>query len=322
MERKECIVITLRIRNHPELAKKWISEMQYFTPKLMSLGNRTNYKMVSYKEKKFLNELDMALEEEEYSVKLWDRGNGLLGIIKNNHNITTMLDVLLEYDIFLSNQEKIYSLINNIMNEAGVVGISVSATDSRWQNNTELEPYKSANRSLEGIPLKKHPYRKGMQAVDVDQLPGHEEVVGGIWFGAVWKMWFHESYYQYVPREGVENFKDCYSNEEISDTCRCITLYQNVLDYEKPENRERQIKFKEAVRFQESVEKLKETVKNMPQNPHMEINKGEFEHGGVKQVRVYLDDDENQVRKEKASKVRIVEYDESDKVIWKDIVIL
>ena len=203
------------------------------------------------------------------------------------------------------------------MNQSGIVGRIVSLEDNFWQNNIDIDLYAERNKSLEGIPLREHPVFRGKQAVDIEKLPGYEVQIGNVWFGSAWKMWFNNVYYQFISKECIENFDSCYRNEEISDTCRCITLYLDVFDYSDFENRKRQWKFKEEINFKETVTKLKEIdiCKNI--DPHMEIFNGQFEHGGVKLIKIYLDENENCISFKKASKVRIEEYNQKGVLVWK-----
>ena len=130
-------------------------------------------------------------------------------------------------------------------------------------------------------------------------------------------MWFNDFYYQYIPKESIENFSDCYSNEKLSDTCRCITLYENLWDYNNPEKRQRQWKFKEAINFVENVNKLKSNKELTNSDPHFEILNGQFEHGGVRLFKFYFDKEGKDTTKSRASIVIIEEYDENKNLVWK-----
>ena len=140
--------------------------------------------------------------------------------------------------------------------------------------------------------------------------------IGNVWVGAVWKMWFNNSYYQYVSREGIENFRECDSNVALSDTCRCIRLHEHFWEYAKAENRERQRKFKESINFDETVERMGKMAV-CSDDSHIEIMNGKFEHGGEKLIKIYLDKDGNNIEKSKAQSVKIIEFDKKGLPIWR-----
>lgn len=312
------IEIKLCIRNDLQYVKEWFLKLLLFKPDRMKLQNYKKGKFISYNEKIFIEEMNKEIINSNYSIFVKDYKNSITCFLNYDSPGISILTATLAYDIFRDNEEKIYSLTNEIMGNVGIVGRIVSSEDYFWQNNIDISMYADRNKSIKDIPLVEHPIFRGKQAVDIKKLPGYEEQVAYIWVGATWKMWFNSSYYQYVSEYGIANFEACYSNEKISDSCRCITLYENVLDYEKRENRRRQWDFKKAIKFEETVKVVKEKSVSKYNDPHMEISNGQFEHGGVKLFTVYLDDNNNSVTKSKASKMKIVEYDQAGNVVWQN----
>jgi len=318
MNNKSSITIKLCIRNNIDYAREWIIKMCLFNPTEMKFKHYKKGNYTSYNQEKFMDEIYKEGDTNDYRISLQDMTNYINSFMNGNSKEIAILSAILDYDIFIKNEEKIYSVVNDIMIHVGIVGRIASLEDNFWQNNIEVAEYKRNKRSLLGVPLKPHPIFKGEKAVDVERMPGYEVQIANIWFGSAWKMWFNSSYYQYVPEYGIANFDACYSNEKISDFCRCITLYENVLDYEKHENRRRQWEFKKAIKFEETVKRIKEKGILKHNDPHMEILNGNFEHGGVKLFTVYLDDNNNSVTKSKASKMKIVEYDQAGNVVWQN----
>lgn len=316
MDNKNRVTIMLSIKNNIDYAREWMMQMALFNPTKMKLRHYKKNKFVSYKEKVFVEEISKEIDETNYSFMLEDDINVIDAFMNCNSTEVAILSAMLDYDIFIRNEEKIYTFINDIMTQTGIVGRIASLEDHVLQNNIDVEEYKRRKKSLFGVPLKPHPIFKGQKAIAVEKLPGYEELIGNITFGADWKMWFHDSYYQYVSEDAIVKFQDCYSNEKISDTCRCITLYENLLDYDKYKHRRRQWKFKKATKFKETVKELKEKGTLANNDPHIEISNGDFEHGGVKMFRVYFDEKGNTVRKSKATKVKIAEYNQAGKIVW------
>lgn len=316
MDNKERVTICLSVRNNIDYAREWMMQMALFNPTDMKLRHYKKGKFVSYKEKKFVEEISKEIDETNYSFMLMDDNNVIDTFMNGNSTEVAIFSAILDYDLFVRNEKKIYTFINNIMTQIGIVGRIASLKDKFWQNNIDVEEYKRCKKSLLGVPLKPHPIFKGKKAVAVEKFPGYVVFIGNITFGADWKMWFHDSYYQYVSEDAIVKFQDCYSNEKISDTCRCITLYENLLDYDKCKNRRRQWKFKKETKFKETVKELKEKGTFTNNDPNIEILNGDFEHGGVKMLRIYFDEKGNEIRKSKATRVKIAEYNQAGKIVW------
>ncbi len=318
MDQKERVAIKLCIKSNADYVKKWLTYMKLFEPKEMKFKKYKNGKFVSYKKNVFGEEVDRELKGKEYDIFLQGDQN-YINCIKTNNNQVIRLLAIINYSTFIDHENDIYLLINEIMSEVGIVARIVSLEDNFWQTNMDVDYYLNENKSLEGIPLKKHPIFQNEKAVDVEKLPGYETQIENIWFGAAWKMWFNDEYYQFVSREAIADFEDCYSNAKISTNCRCITLYSHVLDYNKSENRQKQWNFKSAIKFQEIVENLKQISKPMEGTVNVEILNGEFEHGGIKKILVYLDDNNNSISKAQASKIRVTEYNSKGEIVWESM---
>lgn len=319
MIKKERITIRLCIRNNLEYVRSWMMQMKLFTPTNMRFQHYKKGKTIEYNENVFVSEIEKETINVFYDVLVKNNSNSIGCFMNVNSDTIAILSAVLEYDIFLEFEEKIYTLISEIMNQTGVVARIASLEDNYWQNNIDLDAYKLRNKSLKGIPITSHPIFKTEKAVDVEKLPGYEAQIGNIWFGAGWKMWFNDFYYQFISEEGIEKFNNCYQNQKVLDSCRCVTLYKNILEYDKKENRKRQWEFKRAINFIEVVRNLKATGITTSDNPHMEISNGKFEHGGIKLFKIYLDENDKCISKDKAVKTKVLEYATNGQMIWSAI---
>jgi len=318
-KKEEIVLIDLFIHNDSAMIKKWFEEMKLFVPKQMvgSLLTKGNYK--KYNEKTFFANVEKEFTKEKFNISYHEENNSISATRNRNSKDISIISAGLEVDLYKDHEEEITFLINNIMEKNGVVGRIVHYDDNFWQNNMDKNYYNLHNKSLDGIPLRKLPKHQNKVIVDIQKMPGYEEVVNNIWFGAAWKMWFASPYYEYIPEETLANFTDCYKNEKLPSDCICITLYENVNDYDEPENRELQWKFKKAVDFDNVVDAARKAKKYKSAGPETEIKEGNFSHGGVKLFRVYLDINGHNVPKSKATKVRVIEYDKSGKVVWSEV---
>jgi len=312
------VYIRINIDNNPTHVKNWFVKLLLFTPNSMSFRNQTQNKHVSYKKEKFFHYLNKETMLEHYNITCGDMKNTVRCINNSASNGLLIASAILDKELYIKYEEDINKYIDELMNEIGIVAYVSDLTDDFWQNNKQVEMYDYRDKSIEGIPLKADEIFKDKMAVDVEKLPGYGEQIDNIWFGAAWKMWFGEPYYEFISKESIEKFKDCYKNEKITDNCRCITLYEDMDDYKNPENRERQWKFKETIDFQNVVERLRETGINSVDDPELEIETGNFEHGGVRLFKEYFDSEGNSVPKSKASKMRITEHGKNGGVVWED----
>ena len=317
MDIKDIVSISVYMKNNPKYSLKWMTELKCFNPTGMKLDHYKKGRSVKYKEDVYNKELKQKILDDEYRIQIDDLNNSVECFVSDYSENVVIATANLEYDIYYLNEKSILSIISDIMVNVGIVATIEDLTDWFLQNTNDVSDYKVYQKSLAGIPLVEDPYVRGKKIIDVEKLPGYGQQIGSIWVGAAWKIWFGRPYYEFVPRECIERFQECYSNEKISDDCYCITLYKDLNEYSKPENRKRQWKFKEAINFPAVVKKLKEREKNREKNPSIEIKSGNFEHGGMKQFWYYVDSDNNLVKKSNAVKIKIHEYDRAGYIIWR-----
>ncbi|MFV0394903.1 MAG: hypothetical protein ACK5LC_10990 [Coprobacillaceae bacterium] len=313
MSTDDRVSINLCMSNCPIISIKWMELLDLFKPTDMRIRHYKNGKNVKYNEKTLMNKMQDEFKFDKFDVYVTNRKSNIHCFKNQNYNGTVLATAVLEYDTYMENESRINLLINEIMDESGIVARAVSLTDSVWQSNTQVEMYEMKGKDISGVPLIDSKTFKGQKEVDVIKLPGYEEQIDGIWFGASWKMWFNQAYYEFIPQEAIERFTDCYENKKISDMCTCITLYEDVMDYDNPENRKRQWKFKEVINFQKIVTELKKVGINRSNDPHVEILDGSTPITRINKM--YLDDNGNNVVRSKATKIKIIEYDRAGRII-------
>ncbi|MDQ0899379.1 hypothetical protein [Paenibacillus sp. V4I7] len=132
----------------------------------------------------------------------------------------------------------------------GTVGFAVSDEDQKWQNTTNIERYKDANKPLENLvlKLKTNVFKKEELVVDKECLPGHNHYVKrGLWFGSCWTMWFGNEYFNFISKESLLAFRDGFETKELEDGSVVITLYDDIWDFNNPENRDIQWSFRKKL---------------------------------------------------------------------------
>ena len=143
----------------------------------------------------------------------------------------------------------------------GRVGFVCSSLDYYWQNNEDPKDYERKGKSLEGVVLKQDPLFRSRQIVDVEMLPGHSHNKFDSWFGSCWTMFFGLSYFQFIPSDVLLSFKDGYETVHFPNGAIRIKLYQDVWDYEDPQNRLIQWNFRRSVGMDEIAHGLKQKNK-------------------------------------------------------------
>lgn len=310
------ISINLFLKNKANIIEEWFKKMKYFAPTSMLL--ELTKKQRKFGDKNFFLDLLKEISKDKFSMYYHD-GKNRVSCHKSYENIDSiLLSAVFEKEVYDKNKEEIYLLINNIMVNFGIDGRIVDSTDDYWQHNIFLRNYDTFKKSSIGIPLKINHNNTSENLVDVEKMPGYAVDINNVWHGAAWKMWFNKPYYEYVAKEVIENYKDCYKNEKLSNDCFCITLYENMEDYDKPENRELQWKFKKAINFDELLRKVKEIESRNKKkvDPEIELETGEFENGGKRRKITYLNDVFEITHKSKATQAEIIEYDGNGKFIW------
>ena len=142
-------------------------------------------------------------------------------------------------------------------------------------------------------------------------------MVDDLWFGSCWAMWFGNDYYQYIPESLIASFKDGFENMQLDSGARRVLLYEDISSFDKLENREIQQKF----RYVTGMDVVAHELMNKPPesvDPTIEILNGQFEHGGTKMMKRYLDKENEMIEKSKAVRVEIREFEVIDNR-WKTV---
>ena len=299
---------------------EWFTIIECFQPKDMRCKKLTKGKFRKYNKKKFYEALEQELVDADSSIKTCDDNNEIW-VYKNHNNGKNMLfKCTLDNNTFKNNMRNIFTMIDRfiIQNKAifSYVGL---LSDLFLQNNEDISEYELAGKSLKNARIKKSDIFEDEDIIDIEYNPGHYHIIMGMYFGSFWKMWFGEEYFQYVPKELLKSFKDCYENKQLSENSFRITLYEDPWDFDKEENRERQWSFRKHTGIDEVAERLEEAAKNQPVddgNTKIEIFEGEYEHGGIRICKYYYNEKDELIEKSKASKIVTYELGKSSEIVW------
>jgi len=95
--------------------------------------------------------------------------------------------------------------------------------------------------------------------IDLESVPTHHHFImtgDKLWFGACAIMYFSELYYKYIPKEKWERFSDCEENIVLENGLRKVVLYNDLSDFENPDNRKKQWAFRKQLGIDEVAHKL------------------------------------------------------------------
>lgn len=237
-----------------EMVKEWCAEVSNcFTPERMRGVYISNQKSCKYNKKKLYNGLEKELNSQKTLLSLFDEKNRFT-ISKNaQENDTATISLIIDKSLVLVD---IDGMIDSFMSQCGIVAFKCSLDDDFWQNAEDLSYYTSENKSLEGIKTKTRLYGNREEIVDIEYNPGHSHTARGIWFGSCYRMWFGKAYYQYIEKQELQKFDNCYENKELENDVIRITLYEDMWAYDKRENRKIQWDFRKRTGMDEATHRL------------------------------------------------------------------
>ena len=286
--------------------------LEVVTPKKIAGHNYKSGNKYRY----FYKRLPEVFEEEmnESNKKIHFRLEGdefNLSIKKESWDDSYAILLSIKYDI----EEKIFEKIESfILKEAFIA--------SKSDHNDDLKQNVKTVYLLENGEETEEPNQMGEKGVrieprtinDLQKYPGIRLAYG---LGAFYCMWFGKGAYELLDKDSLRSFP-CYENIVLDNDVTRITLYENILEYDKKENRDKQREFLKELRIEEistkiSQEKSEERKHNV--DPEINIKEGNFEHGGVRLIQTYLKDGEIAHRSE-ADSVEERELDENGKEVF------
>ncbi|MFS1514418.1 hypothetical protein VQL36_18610 [Chengkuizengella sp. SCS-71B] len=297
--------------------KKWFNNLVYFDPKKMMVPNIGGGKVRKYVPQTFYEALDKITGKDIFSIML-DGDRNYFTFTKGP--FLCSISFRLNGEIYLKDQNIILENLDDLFkSHQSVVAYMCTSKDDFLQNNTDIDLYISKGKSLEDVRLKQHDVLKKRQVIDIEFNPGHSHLIRDVWFGSCWRMWFGEQYFQYIPKEVLLNFKGGYETTELETGLIRITLYEDMWEYDKVENREIQWQFRRQVGMDEVAHLLKDKrVKIENLNPAIEILTENLQHGGIRGVTYYINENKEVVPKSEATRRYSYEVDERGNVIWSE----
>lgn len=155
-------------------------------------------------------------------------------------------------------------LVDKLMLDRGMLAYKCSQEDIFWQNMQDISIYEFYHRSMKGLRIIKSPLKIHELIIDIEKNPGHSHNIRRVWFGAWHKMWFGEEYYQFVSKERLERYKNCYENKYLGNNVIRVTLFEDIWDFENKRNRKRQRKFRRYMKIDRVAKRYRKSRKIDP----------------------------------------------------------
>lgn len=254
--------------------------------------------------------------ESRFTISVLDELGNSITISKRSDQVTH-LAIRLDSELFNNFREEILSILTKYFVDVdGIVGNAVSMMDNLLQNSTNLDTYTRANKSLEDIKIIPSPIMKDEMIIDIEQQPGHFHLVGNLWYGCCWKMWFGANY-SHFANDILLSFQECYENRALDNGTVQITLYENVWDYDLPENRARQLAFRKHTGIDEVAHALMKTPKDENPDPSISIEtEAACTHGEGRLVTYYYNAEGELSPKSQAVRYKSYEFRGDGQLVW------
>ncbi|MBH5320959.1 hypothetical protein I6N90_24545 [Paenibacillus sp. GSMTC-2017] len=318
------IVFKIIVPNEMVTAKNmvsWLENLLLFQPDTMVSGDLFGRKELNFDKalllnrmnKKSLNRMSISLNsnKEDFVVRKGRYQAMISGRLKIEDDQEIKIISNRIEEIFLSYE--------------GIVAFIADASDSFWQNNTDIKQYELIGKSQEHIVIISDPIIKSNKIVDIEQLPGHSHFTKDLWFGSCWRMWFGEGYYPYIPKKILSNINSCFENIEVENNSMRITLYPSIWEYNDPRNRNLQWLFRIQAGMDVVSDWLRAREDETKDNSNASIEIFDEQHcvnGGIKLIKYYYDEDKQCVSKKIAKVCLSMEIDNSGNVVWEELLLV
>ena len=291
----------------------YVSILKQNRPERFKAKHYGSGKFYKYSEKKFIeafdNEMNVLDDNIRFSVE-WDGGRS--DIIKYVTDIALRIRINMD----AGPEAGIYNELEEFIIENAIMASEADVHDMNAQNERLIHMLEMMGENPDNYPKCKGTFED--VEIDIEKNPGFWRVTRGFDFAAFYRMWFGKEAYDIYDKEALRTFP-CYENVVLDNDVTRITLYENILDYNKKENRAKQWEFREKLHVDEIGRRMQEEEneeKMKKSDPEISIIQGSFEHGGVRLIRTYLKDGKN-VPRSKADTVEEVEMDDNGKEVYR-----
>ena len=312
MERRLIFLICRENMKLQELEDFITALFDVITPESYMCHSYTNGRYRKYSQKKLTDVIQGEWNTRKDRMSLdwmWEQGYLLVARPRDAKLISICLSISEENFLALRSMVELFILRETVL------AYEMDAKDHRIQNEKQINFMISM-----GEDPNEYPQKKGTidMEIDIEKNPGYIFRTQNYELGACYRMWFGKEAYEILDKETLRNFP-CYENVVLNNDVTRITLYENIQDYKKKENRDKQWEFRRALHIDEIAHRLLDEEKEERKrkaDPEITIQQGNFEHGGVRLVQTYLKDGER-VKRSQADSVEEQECTLDGKVVYR-----
>lgn len=169
---------------------------------------------------------------------------------------------------------RVFGRIKNRLIFDKIIGLSGESVLYAYLHNSldmllsRTDKTRSWNRRLGYIPdyikTYRNPRFEGGERdeflIDLKSFPTNQHLIltgHKLWFGACAEMYFSNVYYDYIPENNWNKFDNCLINQVLLNGLRKIKLYDNLDEFEKTENRDKQWTFRKELNIDYVANQLK-----------------------------------------------------------------
>lgn len=213
------------------------------------------------------------------------------------------------------------SLIEAVIRLPGFkAGYWSDAEDVQWQSEESIQVYERAGRPHSHLPRTEGVLPMDREIIDISINPGRRTPLDGIWLFAAAEMWFGAGAFRYLDRDRLLRLPVGGVAERPGRIVH-VELFPYEWYTENIEGvRERQRQFREWMRLDDLEARADELDDaDVDMDPSMEIEEGQFPHGGVRRITEwYASDGLRSMPKSHASIRRVFELSQRGELVWRD----
>ncbi|BBM39044.1 hypothetical protein JCM16775_1755 [Leptotrichia hofstadii] len=307
---KKIIVILKYYKNNVENIKKIVN---FFFKEIENATiNRyfDNEEIVLTNKEEFFYEISKKEYKDaknEISIEICSNSLEELSIEKN------LYILYLSYENYEKNQKKIDSFFDDYAQETKVDCIFLN--ELKYFRNQRIENIEKLKKK--GITISKDKILEvnGEKKIDVRKNAGYITYVKEIPVGVAWKMWLGNNYYNWIPKETLVEFKDCYQNIEIGNNIQKIIMTKTLEEFTNDKTDDIKWNFRKKLNLNSITEKIEEFEKKKEISSDEEIFEAFFVDKKYYEIR-YFDKKGRSIEKKYAKFYKVEEYDlvENEKV--------
>ncbi|MFC4777075.1 hypothetical protein ACFO9Q_09790 [Paenibacillus sp. GCM10023252] len=277
----------------------------------MSFTYCTRDRSVKYNRERFIKYLDEELSYNGTSSITLTSKDGMINSVRRERDYFDC-----NINLKVSEPNEVANRIAEFFDQHdGVIGFMCASNDYIWQNERDLDTYNWQGRPTEGLIIIDNPLFKGEKMVSLESLPGYAHYVNGLWLGSCWKMWFGEEMFKFIPKTRFNSVDAKWALKTLSNHAIEITLHENMMDFDKPDNRKRQWEFRKQV----GVDAVAEWLEDMKSTGDPAVEIRTIQGGEGRAITNYYNDEKQNVPKSQATTAVYYEINSAGDVTKEEI---